>query len=215
MKTIRFLLTALLGLSAPALTSAQWNDFEGAVFYEHANYGGSTLTLYPGEGIANLSLYAESMWDSWNDKISSVAVYGQVVVYLYTDVNYGGDYIVLADHVDSFSNAGYRNWNDRASSIYVDYYYPEGWMYDTSLLSWVYWDDSWFYHDQGLGWVYGGYWDRTYGEGWIYDSVFGWLYTSAQGYPWLYSWTYGSLMFLEGTYTPRWFYQSGYGWITG
>jgi hypothetical protein len=214
MKSTRLFFLATFGTIAATTAAAQWNDFEGAVFYEHADYGGSTLTLYPGEGIADLSLYNESFWDSWNDEISSVAVYGEVIVYLYSDVNYRGEYITLTSHLDSFLYGGYPGWNDRASSIYVDYYYPEGWMYDTSLLSWVYWEGDWFYHDNGLGWLYGGYWDRTAGTGWVYDYALGWLYTSYASYPWLNSWNYGHLMFLEGTYAPRWFYQTGYGWFS-
>ena len=194
----------LLGLllASPLLSAS--DDFEGAVLYEHGDYGGSSLTLYPGEGIPDLSAYWESTWDTWNDEISSVAVWGPVTVYLYTDVNYRGQLIEITDHVDQLGPYG---WNDRASSVWVDWT-PTAWEWQEALQAWIYPDGDWIYHDHTLGWLYDLYFDYTAGAGWLFDSRRGWLYTTRDIYPWFYNPTDGWLSYLPGSADPRWWYQA-------
>jgi hypothetical protein len=199
--------TALLAFCTLALTALKTHayEFEGAVLYEDANYRGSSLVLYPGEGIPYLSDYWLG-WGTWNDNISSVAVWGPVTVYLYEHSNYGGEVTVLNDHT-----AGFHWWNDRVSSVWVDYSSYDGWFEDFSLQSWVYWDGDWAYHEEGLGWIYGGYYESDVG-GWLYDSALGWIYTSAEIYPWFFT-DYGeAYYFLHGNTSDRWFYNEKTGW---
>jgi hypothetical protein len=197
--------TSLLG--ALLIGSAHASDYEGVVLYEHANYGGDSLALYPGEGIPNLQDFWKGFFDSWNDDVGSVAVWGPVTVYLYEHANYQGDVIVLNDHTDAL-----YEWNDEASSVWVEYTPFTGWVEDTSLDSWVYWEaDGWIWHEQGLGWIYGGDYEPSVG-GWLWDISLGWVYTNASIYPWLigpsgeayYSYTENS--------QERWFYDDTYGW---
>ncbi len=214
MKTTLRILGLATIVGALSLVSRASN-FHGAVFYQHIDYEGSALTLYPGEGIADLSLISRSTWRSWNNEISSVAVWGEVVVYLYEHRNYGGRVVTLIDHAPDLFFTEWGNFNDRTSSIYVDWYYPQGWMYDTTLLSWTYWEGEWMYHEEGLGWVHAAYYDRTHGEGWIFDHAFGWLYTDYTRYPWFYSYTWGQIYFEHGSRNPRWWYTDYYGWFNG
>lgn len=211
MKT-RKLLAPFLALAACGLTQAQETDFEGVVLYKHGNYGGNTLTLYPGEGIANLGDYWESSWDSWNDEVSSLAVWGNVVVYLYEHANYQGQILEVYDHVPYLSDYG---WNDRVSSIWVDWAEPIGWYWDYTLKTWIYRESNgWLYHQNGLGWIYGYYYDTLAGEGWIWDQRRGWLWTNPTYAPWFVD-GYGVALFYQPkTKNPRWWYSEVDGWFT-
>lgn len=196
----------LLTLFAGPLLVAQAT--EAGVFYEHHDFEGEYLTLYPGEGIPYLADYLLNDWEDWNDEISSVAVWGGVDVYLYEDVRYEGDYLRLTDHTSVLGA-----WNDEASSLFVDYAVSEGWFYDYTLQSWVYEDGGWIYHDAGLGWIYDAYFNPAVGEGWLWDMKRGWIYTALDLYPWFYSETEGLLFYEHGTRTPRFWYSQGYGWF--
>jgi len=211
MKTTSTLL-ALLALASTSSLSAQETDFVGAVLYEHGNYGGSTLTLYPGEGIPYLSDYWESTWETWNDQISSLAVWGNVVVYLYSDVNYRGEVIEIRDHVERLGAYG---WNDLASSVWVDWAEPEGWYWDTTFRTWMWREaDGWLYHNDGIGWVYGYYYDALEFSGWIWDSRRGWLWTGPSAQTWLVDSAGNYFFHYPGTHNPRWWYSDATGWFS-
>lgn len=193
----------------PALPAdAQVSDFEGAVFYQHADYRGSQISLYPGEGMPYLTDYALNYRNSWNDQISSVAVWGPVDVFLYEHVRYEGDVLQLSDHAWSLGN-----WNDRASSLFVDYAVQDGWVYDYTLQSWVFEDGDWIYHESGLGWIYERWFDPTAGEGWLWDEQRGWIFTTIDNYPWFYAESGEMLFFEHGTRNPRIWYSESFGWF--
>lgn len=202
---------SLLALVLAPLGWAQITAFEGAVFYEHSNYGGNTLTLYPGEGIPSLRDYSEGFWATWNDKISSIAVWGNVVVYLYADSNYRGEVIEIRDHIERLAFYG---WNDRALSVWVDYAEPVGWYWDTGFDNWVYADSGdWLYVYEGLGWIYGGFYDTMGGAGWIWDPKRGWLWLNTATEGWFVSANGTWFYYLPGSHDPRWWYSDAIGWF--
>jgi len=204
--------TLLLGLSAIlASPLAAASDFTGTVFYEHGNYGGSTLTLLPGEGIEDLSLYWENDWETWNDQISSLAVWGPVTVYLYEHRNYRGEAVAFDLSADRLGDFG---WNDRASSIYVDYTEPVGWYWDGSLNTWAFREGDWIYHENGLGWLYAANYDSAWQSGWLYHNVWDWLYTDSQSGGWFHSPTYGNVFHESGSRNPEWWYSPEFGWLS-
>jgi hypothetical protein len=211
MKTLPLLsLVLLAGLALP--TRALSNEFTGAVLYEHVDYRGGTLTLYPGEGIPFLSDYWLNSWDNWNDEVSSVAVWGNVVVYLYADSNYRGEVLEIRDHVDAL---GLWGWNDRVSSIWVDWAEPEGWFWDTTFDNWIWREpDGWLYHYQGLGWIYGAHYDAITFQGWFWDPKRGWLYAGPTMAGWFAAADGTFLYHYPGSHAPRWWYTEGTGWFS-
>lgn len=208
-------------LAATSLLGAASLHAQSVTLYEHPNYGGETLSLNLGEGIENLSDWVlEWEWwggyDSWNDSVSSVAVWENVQVVLYEAANYQGDYIILDRHTPTLP----AGWNDRISSLYVTTGLTYGWTYDTTLQSDVYYDDYYgytlLYHNMGLGWMDASWYDSTYEQGWLYDYALGWMYTDRFSYPWFYRYETNEMVyFSHGTTAPRYFYSSNLGdWFT-
>ena len=56
----------------------------------------------------------------WNDRISSIAVYGNAGVYVYQDINYGGIHIFINGNTPDIRADGVE-WNDFISSMYVEH----------------------------------------------------------------------------------------------
>jgi hypothetical protein len=86
---------------------------EGACFYKDANFGGDRFCVQRGDRLAQLPA-------GFNDRISSVRLYGRVEIIVYQDANFGGRQMRLRDDVPNLR--GYQvepghSWNDRISSI--------------------------------------------------------------------------------------------------
>ncbi|NLV31845.1 MAG: hypothetical protein GXY47_11910, partial [Acidobacteria bacterium] len=89
----------------------RWGGFEtprnGACFFTDADYGGNRLCMEVGERM-------EYVGDGYNDRISSVRIYGRARVTLYHDSNFrGSERRVTSDA------PGLEGFNDRTSSIEV------------------------------------------------------------------------------------------------
>jgi hypothetical protein len=97
-----------------------------ACVYQDGEYKGLSLCLAVGEEDADLTLRT---WTTnlssgnWNDRISSVKVGFNTKIVLWTDINFGGDRVIL--QYDSCNNTSPRwsnmpkGWNDRVSSFKV------------------------------------------------------------------------------------------------
>lgn len=85
-------------------------------FYEHTNFRGRSECWDGGDDVSDLR------GRGWNDKISSVRIFGRTRVVLFEDINYGGQRLVLesdnADFTQLFGDGRY-SWNDRVSSFRV------------------------------------------------------------------------------------------------
>lgn len=100
-------------------TSARIYEFEayglaeGAVFYQHANYGGYAVSLPKGR--YSLDQLREAGIS--NDDITSLKVVGGVSVKLYWDDHFLGDSLTLTSDQPTLSAYG---WNDKTSSIVIE-----------------------------------------------------------------------------------------------
>ena len=121
---LRFALTMILMgtfMSLPALAQRQWDGSQpprnGACFYKDANFSGSFFCLRAGER-------QRSMPPGFNDRISSIQIFGPVRVRVYNDDNFGGNSERIDRNVRNLARVRLapvpsKNWNDRISSIAV------------------------------------------------------------------------------------------------
>ena len=120
------LLVLLLFVSSP-LAFAQWQwgrpraPKAGACFYKEGDFGGDYFCLKVGERWP-------SMPAGFNDKISSIRVFGKARVRIFNAANFGAPNLLIDHNVGdlrrvpvSVSDSRFRNknWNDRISSIAV------------------------------------------------------------------------------------------------
>ncbi|MFA5473350.1 MAG: beta/gamma crystallin domain-containing protein [Aminobacteriaceae bacterium] len=92
------------------------------LIFEHANYYGAMLSPNAGGDYPDLRQWTISSGRTWNDRISSLKIGKDALIYLCTDINYGGPCI-------SFSGDGHGDkeimslhgtgWEDRISSMKV------------------------------------------------------------------------------------------------
>ena len=88
--------------------------------YEHSRFRGESLQVFAGEAIYNLQDIRFDSYKSFNDRFSSIKVYGEVTVILYIDSDFGGDYIYLhGSHIDFTKDPYLRRFHDRVSSLEV------------------------------------------------------------------------------------------------
>lgn len=125
MRPLRFsaLICSLLAVSSlpaqPPREPEHGDRPHGSVtFYEHANYTGASLTLRPGESLADLSHVLFSNGAPCNDRISSIRIEGGLTVRVYRDARFrGGELKVKRDQRDLGRSES--DWNDAISSIRV------------------------------------------------------------------------------------------------
>lgn len=89
-------------------------------FYENAGFRGEVLQVFAGEAILNLRDIRFDGYKSFNDRISSMRVFGDVTVVLYTDSDLSGEYVYMnGSHIDFSRDPVLRQFQDRVSSIEV------------------------------------------------------------------------------------------------
>lgn len=79
-----------------------------ACFFQNSGYGGASFCVAAGDSIGNLSSIG------WNDRISSVRLYGGAGVQVCEHVGYGGSCVTWTSNKSSLGG-----WNDRISSLDV------------------------------------------------------------------------------------------------
>ncbi len=209
MNTVNNILLPFAVLSGCAHLAMAQTDY--VEVYEQPHYQGRGLRIHVDAGVSDLSDYQRGYFGDWNNVISSVKVYGAVLVRLYEDANYLGRHIDLTESVSDLRYYTTEDWNNRASSLKVFKYPDLGWFYDDTLRSDVfYWIGGFCYHKNGLGWLWAGFYDRLEQEGWLYDHELGFLYTEAGFYPWFFSYNgYDGnfYYYLESSSSPRYFFN--------
>ncbi|MFO0567606.1 MAG: hypothetical protein U0263_18250 [Polyangiaceae bacterium] len=86
--------------------------------YEHSDCCGGNFFFCPGNYPDLRKFTTNLFWGAnWNDRISRVFTTAKVGVYLYQNVNYGGDVKYIGP--DRFVDLGPTLWNDQVSSIKV------------------------------------------------------------------------------------------------
>lgn len=83
----------------------------GVCVYEFADFRGRSECWAPGEEIPNLNRL-----EDWNDRISSIRVYGRARVRVYRDAQFRGGSIEVNRDVRDLTTV---DWDDRISSIQV------------------------------------------------------------------------------------------------
>jgi hypothetical protein len=95
------------------------------ILYQHADFSGSFLVLYPGDAIDNLSGKSYPNGGGMNDSISSVRVEGGATVSVYEQARYRGAVMRLTESVRDLTvrylpDSPMVSWNDRISSLRVE-----------------------------------------------------------------------------------------------
>jgi hypothetical protein len=96
-------------------------ETEGYVeLFEHAGFRGESVEIYAGEAVYNLRDIKFDSYKSFNDRFSSIKVFGNVTVVLYKDADLRGEYVYLnGSHIDFSRDPLMRRFNDEISSIEV------------------------------------------------------------------------------------------------
>jgi hypothetical protein len=89
-------------------TSSTSEPRVGACFYVDADYQGERFCVGTGDNQPNVG-------DRWNDRISSIRIYGGATVTVFQDKDFGGDHQTYSQDVPNL-----RNWNDRMTSYKVE-----------------------------------------------------------------------------------------------
>jgi hypothetical protein len=107
--------------SLPAFAQWQWGrphpPRAGACFYQNGNFSGDYFCLKAGERWP-------SMPRGFNDRISSIRVFGGARLRLFANDNFGGTSLFLDHDVNDLhriplADNPYKNWNDRISAVAV------------------------------------------------------------------------------------------------
>lgn len=129
-----FFLLVIVLISTAARVGAQDRDRDdydrdrrsGACFYVDANFGGDKFCLRGGERVSHVP-------PGFNDRISSIRIFGRTEITVYQDRDFGGASLRLRDDVanlQSYQIKPGHSWNDRVSSIEVDRGGDGGWDHD-------------------------------------------------------------------------------------
>jgi len=94
------------------------------ILFQHANYEGGALVLYPGESIENFSGQTFDNGAKLNDGVSSIRIEGRAEVFVYSDARFRGDALRVTestrDLTGRYVSGGVGvTWNDRISSVKV------------------------------------------------------------------------------------------------
>jgi hypothetical protein len=128
MKRLFFLL-GLIGILTSAWASHRDDDRRDeprVILYEHADYQGDSLVLYPGDSLDNFSGQHYENGTALNDSVSSIRVEGGAQVIVYENARFRGATMRLTENVRDLTgrlmpdNNNRVSWNDRASSIRVE-----------------------------------------------------------------------------------------------
>ena len=130
------LLGLLLGsLAVSALAGPRDEEFrrdEGGrrngpriILYQHTDYRGESLTLFPGDDFDNLAGPVFEGGSVWNDRVSSIRIEGGASIILYEHSRYRGHVLRLTESVRDLTTRYLPesvsvSWNDRISSLRVD-----------------------------------------------------------------------------------------------
>jgi hypothetical protein len=85
-------------------------------FYEHVDFRGNSECFDLGDDVSDLRSRG------WNDRVSSVRIFGRVRVALFEHNNYGGQRLVIEGDVANLTQVafdGRSSWNDRVSSFRI------------------------------------------------------------------------------------------------
>jgi hypothetical protein len=98
------------------------------IVFSRKQYGGEAFEIFPGESLDNLNRDRFEGGEDLNDEISSIRVVGPVKVRLYFDTKLRGESVEVTADTSDLSNLRRvepgKNWNDKASSLVVEWVGP-------------------------------------------------------------------------------------------
>lgn len=98
------------------------------IVFSRDDYHGEAFEIFPGEKLDNLNRERFDSGTDLNDEISSIRVVGSLRVRLYFDTRYGGEYIDITADTSDLERLRRtdprKNWNDKASSLVVEWVGP-------------------------------------------------------------------------------------------
>jgi len=134
MKKLLWLLAGLMTLLTAR--ADRYEDERGrgeprVILYEHANFRGDSLVLYPGDTLDNLSGRNFPGGAGLNDSISSIRVENGAAVFVYENSRFRGAVMRLTESVRDLTARPLPdnptvNWNDRISSLRVEVEHRRG-----------------------------------------------------------------------------------------
>jgi hypothetical protein len=99
-------------------------DGPRVILYEHANFRGDSLVIYPGEEIRNLNSGRFEGGKRINDQISSIRLEGGAELYVFEHAKFGGHVMRVTESIRNLADRptpeGRITWNDRISSLRAD-----------------------------------------------------------------------------------------------
>lgn len=113
-----FVLVAIALISATHVCAQDRDDRDrrsGACFYKEAEFQGERFCMEAGDRVTRVP-------EGFNDRISSVRIFGRSEITVYENVDFGGRSLRLRDDVanlKSYEVSPGHTWNDRISSIQV------------------------------------------------------------------------------------------------
>jgi len=91
---------------------------EGVCVYERPNYQGRSQCWGEGEQLNDLARAG-----NWNNRISSIRVFGRTTAVVYRDIGFGGANMVVNRDISDLaqvSGPGFRSWDHQISSVRIE-----------------------------------------------------------------------------------------------
>ena len=95
------------------------------ILFQHADYSGGALVLYPGDSLDNFSGRTFDNGTKLNDGVSSIRIEGNLELFVYENATFHGEAMRLTESVRDLTGRFVKGgvgvtWNDRISSAKVE-----------------------------------------------------------------------------------------------
>lgn len=95
------------------------------ILFQHADYSGGALVLYPGDSLDNFSGKTFDNGTKLNDGVSSIRIEGKIELFVYENAQFRGEAMRVTESVRDLTGRFVKGgvgvtWNDRISSAKVE-----------------------------------------------------------------------------------------------
>ena len=127
MKILRLLTLSAALLLAVSAWADHRDDRRGGrvILFQHADYSGGALVIYPGESLDNFSGKTFDNGTKLNDGASSIRIEGNLELFVYENAQFRGEALRVTENVRDLTGRFVKGgvgvtWNDRISSAKVE-----------------------------------------------------------------------------------------------